>query len=101
MIATEKEGRTIDVAKAIRLRLFRMMKAARPVDRNVALVPRQSRGTLCSLGSAGGHRRRSRTLTHRASGGDGAVLEEAVKDRAIVSEIVCADGLADGPTCFQ
>lgn len=48
MIEGRKKGQlTIDITEPARFRLFGMMQTSCPVDCYVALIPRQSRGTLC------------------------------------------------------
>jgi hypothetical protein len=65
--------RTIDVAKTASFALLRVMKPASPIDRDIALSSVQSRRAL-----------------HGASRADAAKLEQTVKDRTVVSDVVLA-----------
>jgi hypothetical protein len=69
--AAQRVKRTVDVAKARSLALLGVVKASSPVDGDLALLAVQTGGSL-----------------HAAASADGAELEEAVKDRAIIADIV-------------
>lgn len=62
---------TIDIAKTASLALFCVMQATCPIDGNVALLAIESCGAF-----------------HGSAGTDAAELEQSVKDRAIITDIV-------------
>jgi hypothetical protein len=64
---------TIDVAETASFALFGVVKTSSPINRNVALLSVQSRGTL-----------------HTSSSTDTAKLKKAVKNGTIISNIVFA-----------
>src|ERR1700678_2069055 len=69
--AAQRVKRTVDVTKARSLALLGVVKASSPVDGDLALLAVETGGAL-----------------HAAASADGAELEEAVKDRAIIADIV-------------
>jgi len=64
---------TVHVAKAASLALLCVVKTTSPIDRNVAFFPIETRSSL-----------------HAATSTDTAKLEESIKHRAVVADIVLA-----------
>lgn len=65
-----QKGRTVDVAEAAGFAFLRVMQASSVIDCNVAFFSIQTRCTL-----------------HTASSTDRAELEEAVKDRTVITNV--------------
>lgn len=65
------EPRTIDIAEAAGLALLRVMKSTGPVDSDVTFLAVQAGRAL-----------------HGATGANSTELEETIKDRAVISDIV-------------
>lgn len=91
MVAEElknAEDNVVDVAETAGFGLLGVVKATGPVDGNVTLVARETGSTLCCRSAVA--ESKLAVHTHRSACGDGAVLKETVKDRAVITDVVCA-----------